>query len=123
MSSGTIRLTGLQAQTPWQKRPNLISHPNNDFRPMTAPLGIAVILVAGGLTGLVRYYGKGWPWYVSAIVGFVLYWPGLVLLLFLYSALGLDWSTASSASVIHSLMGVIIGGVVMSTSFESSDDT
>jgi len=75
------------------------------------------MLVAGGLAGLVRTIGKGWPWYMSALVGFVLFWPGVVLLLFLYSALGLGWNAASSASVTHSLIGVVVGGLVMSATF------
>jgi hypothetical protein len=89
---------------------------------MVALLGFVVVLIAGGLAGLVRVYGKGWPWYVSALVGFVLYWPGMVVLLFLYSALGLG-GAALSASVTHSLLGVIVGGTVMSSSLQSSDDS
>ncbi len=91
----------------------------NHLGRMTALLGIVVLLVAGGLAGLVRVYGKGWPWYMSALVGFVLFWPGVVLLLFLYSALGFGWDAASSASVTHSLIGVVVGGIVMSAPFNS----
>lgn len=88
---------------------------------MTPLLGIVVMLIAGTLTGVVRYFGKGWPWYISTLVGFVLFWPGILILLFLYSALGLAWNVASSASVMHSFFGVIVGGIVMSASFGSEE--
>jgi hypothetical protein len=80
-------------------------------------LGFAVVLFAGSTAGLVRYIGRGWPWYTSALVGFVLYWPGMLGLILLYSMLGVEANMAMQSGPTHSFFGVLVGGIIMSAPF------
>jgi len=86
-------------------------------------LGLGVVLFAAGASGTVRYIGRGWPWYVSALVAFVLYWPGMLGLILLYSMIGVEANTAMRYGPTHSFLGVLVGGIVMSSPLESSHES
>ena len=85
-------------------------------------LGVGVSLFAAGVAGTVRYIGRGWPWYISTFVGFVLYWPGMLGLILLYSMIGVEANMAMQYGPTHSFFGVLIGGVVMSCPLEGSQE-
>jgi len=85
-------------------------------------LGFAVVFFAASTAGLVRYIGRGWPWYISALVGFVLYWPGMFGLILLYSVIGVEANTAMQSGPTHSFFGVLVGGVIMSAPFSESSE-
>jgi hypothetical protein len=94
---------------------------NSSDQNMPLILGLGVVLFAAGAAGTVRYIGRGWPWYVSALVAFVLFWPGIILLSMIYSSLGLG-AMAIHYGTLHSLFGVTSGAIVMSSPLESSHE-